>query len=269
MNEKKPATSMNNEDEVFFENYLQGGSPLSEIYKKIDTASPSDELDQKILSAAQTSINKKITSKTQKWSQITSWAASIAVFSIVGLLVINTWQAEQNEIQKELLQSHSIKEEQSANSPLTPDTKDSESKVQRIKPQAQSKKTIPQEENNDSRKLLYKINPAPVMQTAPAYIGRSQLGSLPKKDNSLPEKSEDNSHNIYPITELSEETKEVALQKEITPLNEPEVQLEKIRLLIKNNKIDEAHELMLQFKIKYPDYTIDPVIIQHLPPYQE
>ena len=43
--------------------------------------------------------------------------------------------------------------------------------------------------------------------------------------------------------------------------------LEKIKLLIAENKHQEARELMRQFKMKYPEHPIDPVIQQHLSPY--
>lgn len=276
MNIKSNSTSVDKQDEAFFEQYLQGESPLSKVYKKTDSAEPSDELDQIILNAAKTSIEQNASThavESKNWPHSLSWAASIAIFSLVGLLTLSTWQAEQENLEQELLKPQTISEEQDLLSPESSEKK-------RNKPLGQAKQTIPQEVNNDSRKLLYKNEVVPEMQAAPAYMRSRPINTLSKSKSSVlnaPKSQKIEATNtstpstISVADEVIEEKQSIdgAPQKQgFTYSTEQEIWLDKIRLLIKQNKLDEAHELMHQFRIKYPDYTIDdPVILPSLAPY--
>ncbi len=274
MNIKSKSTSTDKQDEVFFEQYLQGKSTLSDIYQNTDCPKPSNELDQSILNAAKTSIeNSKLSNvmRPNHWYQPLSWAASIAIFSLVGLLTLNTWESEQDNLEQELLQPQAISEERSVFSPVSSGISnfDSNSHLKkRNKPLSQSKEMIPQEVKNDSRKLLYKNEAIPEMQAAPAYMGRNQIGTLPKR-KSL---NSDGALASTPAAIADEiiETKQSTLipqKQDVTHSTDQEIWLNRVRLLINKNKIDEAHELIAQFRIKYPDYPIDPIILQNLAPY--
>lgn len=274
MNNKNNSTSSpEHQDETFFEDYLQGNSQLSDLYQKAAVPEPSDKLNQSILSAAKASTEKTssvIPVKTHWWTQPASWAASIAIFSLVGLVAHNTWMAEQDASEKDFFQKPSVNNG-SLSTPL-PGKAKAESDLQTnnsAKPLAQAKKRIAQEEKNDSRKLLYKIKPAPVMQAAPAYMKRNKTGSVSDEVNTHIEVMEYAGDSIQPLPEMEE-------QKQISPSvnkkykahsTEQQLWLEKISQLIKDNQPDKARELMRQFRIKYPDYPIDPVILQHLSPY--
>ena len=274
MNKKNHSTSSHNsQDEAFFEDYLQGNSQLSDLYQKADSPEPSEELNQSILSAAEASTEKTssvIPIRTHWWAQPASWAASVAIFSLVGLLAHNTWLAEQDASEKDFFQKPSINN-RSLSTPLPGKVK-AESDFQTTpsaKPLAQAKKRIPQEEKNDSRKLLYKIRPAPVMQAAPAYMKRNKTGAVSDEVNTHIEALEYAGAPTQSLSEM-EQKKQLspsAKKRYKTQSTEQQLWLEKISQLIKDNQPDKARELMRQFKIKYPDYPIDPVILQHLSPY--
>ncbi|MCU7817807.1 MAG: hypothetical protein KZQ57_02805, partial [gamma proteobacterium symbiont of Lucinoma myriamae] len=101
MNIKSNNPDLNQQDNKFFDAYLEGDSPISEIYNNIDSAGPSNKLNQTILSVAKTATNQSSDSKNG-WTQAGSWAASVAIISLVGILAHNTWQAEQDAVQKEI-----------------------------------------------------------------------------------------------------------------------------------------------------------------------
>jgi hypothetical protein len=270
MTKHNTTSSTDASDEAYFENYLRGDSPLSDLYQKTDCSEPSEALNQGIISAAKASakvsreetsstIHTKKSSSTHWWKQPYSLAASFAIFSLVGILAHNIWQAEQNAIEKELSPVPSIHKKQRAYSTPLADQITTGSDFQ------DKNSYSPQEEKNDSRKLLYKIKPAPVMQAAPNYMKRNQMGSLAEEISPAILEMESVDEHLQPTIQTADKFKKEF--KGSTDLTEQALWLEKISLLIKNNKIDEAHELMLQFKIKYPDYIIDPVIFQRLPPY--
>ncbi len=271
-----PTASPDSQDEVFFENYLQGNSPLSDLYQKADSPEPSDELNQKILSAARISAEKAPPPlKTHWWAKPGSWAASAVIFSLAGILAHNTWQAEQDALEKDLLPEQSLSKKSIPSDYSMP----SESKVSTEsefqtsssgRPLAQAKKRIPQEEKNDSRKLLYKSTPAPVMQAAPKYMTRSQIGSVADMTETEVLKMENAGDKIQSLPELEmqvDEKEQSANRLNQEQEQEQQLWLKKISQLIANEKFAEAQQLLLQFKIKYPDYPIDPVILQHLSPY--
>ena len=176
-------SDLNKQDNEFFDAYLEGGSPLSEIYNTIDCVEPSNKLSQSILSAASASAEQSSDPKSW-WTQAGSWAASVAIISLVGVLAHNTWQAEQDAVHKEI-------QGESPDSFLQPQTQPQQGRLAKPEPvskadkaeiesdvqieqttqaHSRAKKGISPDNSKDSRKLLYKSAPAPVMQSAPAYF---------------------------------------------------------------------------------------------------
>lgn len=257
---------LNEQDNKFFDAYLEGDSPLSEIYKNIDSAEPSNKLNQAILSAARASADQSSDSKSW-WTQAGSWAASVAIISLVGILTHNTWQAEQDtvhkEIQGESLDSFSqhFSQQRSAAKPVPDKTqKEPDSQLGTSAPShAHEKKYILQDNEKDSRKLLYKSAPAPVMQAAPRSFELNKPASLLEESQIQAfEKAQDEIQYLPKIEAKRTKKKQ---------LTEQQIRLNEISQLIEKNKIEQAQELLLQFKTKYPDYPIDPVILKQLSPY--
>lgn len=253
---------LNEQDNEFFDAYLEGDSPLSEIYKNIDSVEPSNKLNQTILSAARASADQPSDSKSW-WTQAGSWAASVAIISLVGILTHNTWQAEQDTVHKEIQGESldSFSQQRSASKP-TPDKtqKEPDSQLGTSAPShAGAKKYILQDNEKDSRKLLYKSAPAPVMQAAPRSFELHKPASLLEESQIQAfEKAQDEIQYLPKIEAKRTKKKQ---------LTEQQIKLNEISQLIEKNKIEQAQELLLQFKTKYPDHPIDPVILKQLSPY--
>lgn len=74
-----------------FEKYLQGKSPLSELYKQAQPAQPSALTDKRILNAAKASVetsSRAISSRGKRWV-IPAIAASFVVMTVSILLISN------------------------------------------------------------------------------------------------------------------------------------------------------------------------------------
>jgi len=227
MNKNKQSSTTNNsinpEDDAFFDNYLQGKSTLSELYQNTDCAPPSQQLDQKILNAAQKSTTEE---KAKTGKPPIAWAASIAIFSLVGLLTLNTWQTEQETL------------------PLPSSEADTHTDSANFIQQESFFKKSNKEAKTDTRQLLYPPQPAPVIHAAPKKITGMKA----------------NHENISsPVPET--------VQNQVSfRLTEQEIELNKIQALIKQDKLDKAHELFLKFRIKYPNYIVAPEILQKIAP---
>lgn len=233
---ENPDTNKQNDD--FFAEYLKGDSAVSELYKNIDSPEPPGQLNQRILAAARTAAKKSPVSNS-RWLQAGSWAASAAIISLAGILAHNTWQTEQPTVEKTL--------------PELLDTPPENTRPA----YEQAKKTMRPDTDNDSRKLVYKAAPAPTMQPAAQHF---------KLEKSTPGPVESDSQNISTrknkIPDLSTTDAKIInenLSEQLTWLND-------ITELIRQNKTEQARELLQQFQRKYPDYPIDPVILKQLPP---
>ncbi len=228
MNKNKQPGTLNNsiitEDDTFFDNYLQGNSELSGLYQETDCAPPSHQIDQNILTAAQASTAEQ---KATKRPSPLAWAASIAIFSLAGLLTLNTWQAEQ-ELPPPVLSKTSAPIESAD-----------------VLQQESSYKNINKETKNDTRQLLYTSQPAPIMPAASQKMTGMSA-----------------SHESISIS-----SPKIIQEQTSFHLTEQEIELNKIQTLINQNKLDKAYKLFEKFNIKYPDYTVDPVILQKMVPH--
>jgi len=257
---------INQADEDFFAQYLQGDSPLSGIYQQTDSPEPSDQLNQTILTAARQQANKH-----HWWSKPGSWAATIAIFSLIALLAHNTWQTEQDYLQQDLEQQAfpdaPPKAELKKSSPPIPAAMSPAPQRLSVRPEQSRQRS----EQKDTRKPLYKTAPAPVMAIPSENRFSGQTDAL------LEEESMDALGNLSGIsakdssTNTSQKAKltyEAAQEKE-QPETYADAQqwLEKIRQLLAGNQTNEAQQLFIKFRKKYPDYPVDPVILQQLSPY--
>ncbi|MDX2505704.1 MAG: hypothetical protein QNL62_14685 [Gammaproteobacteria bacterium] len=233
------------QDEDFFTQYVQRKSRLSDLYKKAQAAEPSDKLNQAILTAA-----RKQSSRNW-WSKPGSWAATVALISLIGLLTHNTWQEKQNRFQQSPLQK-----------PIE----------QRSDSAPQARNVIQPEEKKDSRKLIFKSAPAPVLKAAPGNLLSDQA------DNLITEDDIDSLHWLSTQThQIPDATMEVGIKAKQPSAHErdevpddfsnPQQWLQKIKHLIEHKQIEQARKLLARFKEKYPNYPVDTVILQHLPPY--
>ncbi|MCU7938767.1 MAG: hypothetical protein KZQ64_12260 [gamma proteobacterium symbiont of Bathyaustriella thionipta] len=253
--------SNNKQDDNFFDDYLEGKSSLSEIYQQIDSAEPSDKLNQSILSAARVSTEQTAITKNS-WTQTASWAASVAAISLVGILAHNTWQAEQDAAQtleEDGLPSLSQPERVLKAKPGKAEMESSMPAGRSAPAHARAKKNVLSNSANDSRKLLYKSAPAPVMPSAPGYFELNKTESL--SDKSQVQAFEDAHKEI--LASPAVEAKKIKQDR----FSEQQIMLNKIIQLIDNNKIEQAQKLLFQFKTNYPNYPVDPVILKHLSPY--
>ncbi len=269
------SASMNIEDEIFFEKHLQHESSLSEQYQNIESPTPSDTLDQNILSIARKTSRETQKQATHWWQQPASWAASVAVFSLAALLSHQTWLAEQNISEQDFAPKDAIEAKQNSETLSLP----SDSVVPNRTKEKMHRRL---NDKNDSRKLLFKSAPAPIMPVLQERQSRHPLKTLPIETNQTQtqeigmDEAEMDSIEItiqpLPLREKAvlTEKKEQVSRVHYSKANYSKAQsllLDKIQLLIEQGRIDEAKELMQQFKLKYPEISISPVILQHLSPY--
>ena len=222
--------SSDEQDEQYFSNYLQGNSSLSDIYQHTITAEPSAALDKKILSAARKHCESKTTSHW--WAKPASWAASAAIFSLAGLLTFNTWQAEKTRTEQDLSaaapMSAAAPSPAAINTTLNPEAEVKQKAFARQKLQIRKKST------NDTRRAVYNSAPAPLLE--------SMAGSSAATAQSAASYSRQNFRQ-----------------------NPQQIQ-QQIKNLLTEHKQDEARRLLLQLQTNYPDYPVDPVILQQLSP---
>lgn len=293
---KKPTSTIASQDDTYFEEYLQGDSQLSKLYQKTTTPEPPETLDQSILSAAvnQTSAHttaQAITASQRKnpwWTKAGSWAATFAIFSLLALVTHKTWLEEQQLREGEYLPQDVILQDQiqqDIHSGQTGEESDTSGQTQQevfsnasVSPAGAHLQTPPsaipvkqhiiRKEQNDSRKLLYKSAPAATMQAAPEFMQRSkmdyQAGSIPDSLHSYTQGSS---------MAIDKQQKQTGLEEKVLDENkitvdlssdEQQIWLHKINHLIKEKQFDKAKALLKEFRIKYPDASIDPTIIQSL-----
>lgn len=283
MNEKPLNT---NRGEEIFHHYLRGESQLSKLYQQLETPEPSAQLNQIILNAA-----KKEASRKSWWTKPASWAATIALVSITGLLTHNTWKKEQDQQQIPF----PVKMEQRSFSEFHPDSDsgtqdqdivetESASPAKPVMQQATAVDTVrkrkdsPDNQINDSRKLIFKSAPVPVLQTAPKSLLLEQSDpGLSEKDIELIN-TQPNSFSAQTTTKPAGSSVQESLEEKTTYSDQitggltttaslEQQWLGKISQLLENNQTEEARRLLDNFRKKYPNYPVDPVILQQLSPY--
>ncbi|WP_198266256.1 hypothetical protein [sulfur-oxidizing endosymbiont of Gigantopelta aegis] len=248
-------------DEVFFSQYLEGNSNLSELYQSSDSQKPSSELDKNILSAAKDAVN---TSNKSWWTQPSSWAASIALFSLVGLLAVNTWQAEQQLTEEAILPQAAMEAVSTSN--ITADMTTDMTEMDSMPSLARKKKSKPkakvEKSSIDTRKLRFDSNPMPKMQATPSALPSAAMKYQQRVQfNNAPALSEATIQNII-IPE-----QEILTHKNQHNTDEAEQKLVEIKQFINNGQLNNARHALQQLQKKYPNYPIDPVILQHLSPH--
>lgn len=214
--------SSSDEDEQYFSDYLQGNSSLSNLYQQTAAPEPSSALDDTILSAANRHIESKKT--PHWWTQPASWAASAAIFSLLGLLTLNTWQLEKAETDSSLAMPE-------------PGSKATVAADIQFQSMTEQKQRIQKKSQQDTRKLIYK------QTAAPTSIPKSEIQFMPGKP-------------------MAAKVMSQAEQDKQNPVH----YLQQVKHLITENKLDEARQELQKLQTKYPNYPVDPVILQHLSP---
>lgn len=238
-------------DEEFFQQYLQGDSQLSELFQQTESPEPSNQLDQTIIAAA-----KHQAGKNQWWKKPGSWVATIAVISLVALLAHNTWQIEQDYIQHQdapHVFPDAPPEEAEFEIQSQPASKAMPTAAQRSK--ARPEKFLQRRETKDARKPLYKTAPAPVLTIPSENRLSEQADAVPEAE------AMDTLGNLSGI-----KAKESVRGKSL-PEADAQQWLEKIKHLLSNNQSKEAQQLFMEFRKKFPDYPVDPVILRQMSPY--
>lgn len=257
-------------DDVLFDQYLQGDSQLSRLYKHSDHPTPSAQLDQTILAAA-----RRQAAHHHWWSKPGSWAATIAIVSLAALLAHNTWKTEQEYLQQER-DSQIFRD----SSPETEAQRDQASSVvtglsqKEAKPLSKPAEPSRQRSTStDARKPRYKSAPAPVLAipleprlSQPASsLSREEAASAPGRPT--PAKPRTSLQGAANLSETMTADSVTSKAKSL-PASDLEARqwLEQIRQLLSNHQSEEARQLYQQFRKQYPDYPVDPVILQQLSP---
>lgn len=160
----------------FYQTYLDGRSPLSELYQQSEETQangPSKAVDEAILSAAKKQTNKSHLVKFPQRHSIKpySLAASVAIFSLVGILVFNTWEAEKRQLEREL--SEAIPMQESIQDTIAKDS-------------APKKAVLKDTIANTAQEPKLEAIPAPITFQAPAPAARMDVGSSHLSDSEMP-----------------------------------------------------------------------------------
>ena len=247
------------EDEAFFQDYLKKNSGLSQQFQKIPTPEPARELDQLILEAA-----RKQASRHSWWYHPGSWAATLAIMALAGLLSHNLWQSDQQQLEQKheqtVFPASALSIPKEKTSPAQTTETDTINVPVMSRPQTQAEPAGVQPAKRtftnssiDTRQLRFKGAPAPVMPAtrtlqpaaAETRLAEEELGSI---------------SFTHPETATS------ALKKQMPVASEAQQWLEKIRQHLEQGQIDEARTMLIQFKQRFPEHTVDPEILQQLSP---
>ena len=261
---KKPEISaeadITPEDEAFFQDYLKKNSRLSRQFQKIPTPEPSSELDQLILEAAQ-----KQTRRPSWWYHPGSWAATLAIVSLAGLLSHNIWQSDQQQIKQKHEQSVfpastlSAPDEKTSQAPTTEADTINAPTISRPQTKAEPAGLQPAKQaftdaSIDTRQLRFKSVPAPV-KPAPQVI------------QSVTTEAHLSEEELEAMTLKRPDIATGSVKKQMPATSEIQQLLDNIRQLIERGQKDEARAMLAEFKKRFPEHTVDPVILQQLSPY--
>ena len=253
------------QEDEFLDHYLQKKSFLSKQYLELDTPTPSDKLDKTILAAAHQQANKRLW-----WRRPSSWAASIAIVSLAGLLTHNLWLSEQNSLPQSSI-SDSQPDLLSESDTLEDSGFSSEEKA--VNTYVPAQKVLLKDKSKDSRQLRYQAAPAPVMSPRAEPLGQSYIESRLKKESIPMEAMTGLAADEAPATLLEKEQlqpsvyRDTNIEGESVPINEPQQWLQTIEQYLQKGQTEQARQLLEQLRKKYPEYPVDPVILQQLSPY--
>ena len=136
-----------------------------------------------------------------------------------------------------------------------------------------AQKVLLKDKSKDSRQLRYQAAPAPVMSPRAEPLGQSYIESRLKKESKPMEAMTDLAADEAPATLLEKEQlqpsvyRDTNIEGESVPINEPQQWLQTIEQYLQKGQTEQARQLLEQLRKKYPEYPVDPVILQQLSPY--
>lgn len=252
-------------DEQFFDQYLQGHSSLSELYHQADAPIPSEQLDQSILTAA-----RQQAGNNHWWHKPGSWAATIALFSLIGLLAHNTWQRDQDYIQQEGQQQAFPDARSKAESEIPPGITPARPVAERQRLETAAEESAANAAKKDTGKLRTQAAPAPAISDM-MESRSSQPAGMSVQEEVVDTRGNFSVRSKAMSADKAQKTSATlgatTVEKRLAdPDIEAGQQLQHIEQLLTDDRFDEARELFQQFRKKYPDYPLDPVILQQLSP---
>lgn len=223
-------------DDAMLEQYLEGKSGLTKEYEKQEKHQPAAELDDMILSAARDAINekgKKPEGGKKTWLIPTAIAATVVLsFSLIQLQKPPMlYQPQEKEMDMAAV-------EESPQKPVL-----AKKKEQRLKPEMKATPLLEEQ----LAAVPQPEQPPVISQAAPAPV---VSGIMMEPETKLARRSLDSQR----MTTMADT--EVVLSRSQW--------LEKIKQLLKENKVDEAKKEYQRFIKRYPDFVADAELKQQL-----
>jgi len=256
----------------FYQNYLEGHSKLSDLYQDSEEIQPSKKLDRSILAAAKKhkpGQSQLVEFPEQKHTHMYSIAASFAIFSLVGLLVFNTWEAEKKQLEEDfselsspiieaskptLLEDASFEAE--PNAPLVPASPAKLGVNPKIPaPQASLFEQEIGKQRSDKKEESVKPPPGIEKQS----FKKRQIAPAAAKPAPMPMQANNPMHKAKLQRAVrSQDTKlnSVVEKKLSTPILSAQTWLEKIKQLWESAQKEKARKELVLFRKAYPDYPI-------------
>ncbi len=233
------------------EKRLKDDTFISEVYQDIPSPEPSSHLDQAILAAA-----RKHNRTSSWWRQPSSWAATVVIFSLVGMLTYHTLEQE-----KDTASSMAPVYSPSPVTAVSSDNKSDKSSKQaitRAKVAADTVSTaIPVKE-----KTQRLSQPAPKPQAA-EFRASSAFKAMHKND------TRQLNFARQPLTSEESIAGETVTEQTAPAFSSAltaEQLVKQIQQLIQSKDFKQAAVLLQQLQENYPQQPVDPVILKQLAP---
>ena len=242
--------------------HLKDDAFISEVYQDIPSPEPSSHLDQAILAAA----GKHLRSPSW-WRQPSSWAATMVIFSLVGLLTFHTLEQEKDTASSlpPVYSPAPVSAVISANKSDKQSDKSSEQVVSKVNFATDAVSTaVPLKE-----KTQHSSQPAPQPQAAEfrarSAFKASALKTMHKNDTRQPDFSR---QPMASEASIAEQTITAQPAPAFSSALSAEQLLKQIQQLIQSKDFKQAALLLQQLQNNYPQQPIDPVILKQLAPWQ-
>ena len=239
------------------EKHLKDDTFISEVYQDIPCPEPSPHLNQAIITAA-----GKHNRTSLWWRQPSSWAATIVIFSLVGMLTYHTLEQEKDTASSmEPVYSPSpVTAVLSDNKSDNLSDKSSKQPVSQAKVEADTKPYV----ISVQEKTQHLSQPAPEPQAA-EFRARSAFKAMHKND------TRQLNFARQPLASEESFAGETATEQTapaFSPALSAEQLLKQIQLLIQSKDFKQAAVLLQQLQENYPQQPVDPVILKQLAPWQ-
>ncbi len=230
------------------EKRLKDDTFISEVYQNIPSPEPSPHLDQAILAAS-----RKHNRTSSWWRQPSSWAATVIIFSLVGMLTYHTLEQEKDTASS-MAPVYSPAPVTAVSSDNKSD-KSSKQAITRAKIAADTVSTaVPVKE-----KTQRLSQPTPKPQAA-EFRASSAFKTMHKNDT--------RQLNFARQPMASEESFTEQTVPAFSSALTAEQLLKQIQQLIQSKDFKQAAVLLQQLQENYPQQSVDPIILKQLTPWQ-